>query len=140
MYKIFSKIKKKKLIHVFYRSKKNLDRINLSPNNEFLQASIIKFKDKKIIKSHHHLKHGIIKLKRPIQESWILLRGEAKITYFDINNTKLRTFLMKSGDISITFHGGHELKVLKKNSILYEYKTGPYKGTSKDLKYFKKNK
>ena len=138
MYKIFSKIKKKKLIHVFYRSKKNLDRINLSPNNEFLQASIIKFKDKKIIKSHHHLKHGIIKLKRPIQESWILLRGAAKLTYFDINNTKLKTFLMKSGDISITFQGGHELQILKKNSILCEYKTGPYNGTSKDLKYFKK--
>ena len=68
-----------------------------------MQASIIKFNNKKIIKSHHHLNHSIIKSKRPIQESWILIKGAAKITYFDINNTKLKTFLMKSGDISITF-------------------------------------
>ena len=30
-----------------------------------------------------------------------------------------------------------ELEILKKGSILYEYKTGPYKGTNKDLKYLK---
>ena len=43
---------------------------------------------------------------------------------------------MKPGDISITFCGGHKLKIEKKETILYEYKTGPYKGSSKDLKYY----
>ena len=47
---------------------------------------------------------------------------------------------MRPGDISITYYGGHELKIIKKNSLLYEYKTGPYKGSEKDLKYFKKLK
>ena len=44
---------------------------------------------------------------------------------------------MKQGDISITFCG-HKLEIMTKGSILYEYKTGPYKGSSKDLRYFKK--
>ena len=45
---------------------------------------------------------------------------------------------MKPGDISVTHFGGHKLEIKEKGSILYEYKTGPYKGNSKDLKYFKK--
>ncbi len=137
MYKIYSKIKKKKLLHVFYKSKNNFDRINLSPDNEFLQASVIRFKNKKIVRAHHHIKHEMIKTRRPIQESWILIKGNAKITYFDTNNKKIKKFSMKPGDISITFYGGHELEIQKKDTILYEYKTGPYKGNKKDLKYLK---
>tara|TARA_Y100000590_G_scaffold467985_1_gene648880 strand:- start:2153 stop:2578 length:426 start_codon:yes stop_codon:yes gene_type:complete len=140
MHKIFSKIKKNKLLHIFYKYKKNINRVNLSPNKEFLQASIIRFKNKKKINSHNHLKHDLFKNKRQIQESWILIKGEAKITYYDTNKKKIKKFAMKPGDISITFYGGHELEIIKKNSILYEYKTGPYKGNSKDLKYFTKSK
>ena len=113
MYKIYSKIRSKNY-YVFYKSKKKFDRINLSPENEFLQASIIKFNNKKIVKAHHHLNHKIIKTKRPIQESWILIKGAAKITYFDTNNTRIKKFFMSPGDISITFSGGHELEILKK--------------------------
>ena len=139
MFKIYSKIKKKKLLHVFYRSKNKLSRINLTPENEFLQASVIKFNDKKTVNSHRHLKHDILKTKRPIQESWILIKGKAKLSYFDVNKKFIKSFSMNPGDISITFYGGHKLEIKKKGSILYEYKTGPYKGNNKDLKYFDKS-
>ena len=46
MFKIYSKIKKKKLLHIFYSFKNNLKTVNLTPPNEFLQASIFKFKEK----------------------------------------------------------------------------------------------
>ena len=133
---IYSKIKKKKLLHVFFRFNKNINRVNLSPEKEYLQASIVKFKDKKVVGSHHHLNHPIVFKKRPIQESWILIKGKAKITFFDTNRKILKTFVMKPGDISISFGGGHKLEILNKNTIIYEYKTGPYKGSKKDLSYF----
>ena len=133
---IYSKIKKKKLLHVFFKFRKNINRISLSPEKEYLQASIVKFKDKKVIGSHHHLNHPIVNKKRPIQESWILIKGKAKITLFDTNKKILKTFVMKPGDISISFSGGHKLETLNKNTIIYEYKTGPYKGSKKDLTYF----
>ena len=133
---IYSKIKKKKLLHVFFRFNKNINRVNLSPEKEYLQASIVKFKDKKVVGSHHHLNHPIVFKKRPIQESWILIKGKAKITFFDTNRKILKNFVMKPGDISISFGGGHKLEILNKNTIIYEYKTGPYKGSKKDLTYF----
>ena len=133
---IYSKIKKKKLLHVFFKFNKNINRVNLSPEKEYLQASIVKFKNIKVVGSHHHLNHPIVFKKRPIQESWILIKGKAKITFFDTNKKILKTFVMKPGDISISFSGGHKLEILNKNTIIYEYKTGPYKGSKKDLSYF----
>jgi|TARA_Y100000816_G_scaffold192734_1_gene140598 cupin fold WbuC family metalloprotein len=133
---IYSKIKKKKLLHVFFKFNKNINRVNLSPEKEYLQASVVKFKDKKIVRSHHHLNHPKILRKRPIQESWILIKGKAKLTFFDINKKILKNFVMSPGDISISFGGGHKLEILNKNTIIYEYKTGPYKGSKKDLSYF----
>ena len=138
MFKIYSKLKKKKLLHIFFKFKKNSGINNLTPQNEFLQVSVMGFNEKKIINSHKHLQHDKVRGKRQIQESWVLIKGKAKITYFDTNKKILRSFIMKQGDISITFFGGHKLEIMTKGSILYEYKTGPYKGSSKDLKYFKR--
>ena len=136
MFKIYSKKNKKKLLHIFFKFKKTDKINNLTPPNEFLQVSVLGFKEKKIINSHRHLKHDKLITRRPIQESWILIKGKAKITYYDNNKRVLKSFIMSPGDISITFSGGHKLEMKKKNSILYEYKTGPYNGHSKDLQYF----
>tara|TARA_B100000242_G_scaffold221542_1_gene162491 strand:+ start:310 stop:726 length:417 start_codon:yes stop_codon:yes gene_type:complete len=138
MFKVYSKLKKKKLLHIFFRFKKKSGIKNLTPPNEFLQVSVIGFNEKKIISSHKHLQHDKVIGKRQIQESWVLIKGKAKITYFDTNKKILRNFIMRQGDISITFFGGHKLEIMTKGSILYEYKTGPYKGSSKDLRYFKR--
>tara|TARA_B100000674_G_C37314364_1_gene677991 strand:- start:14 stop:436 length:423 start_codon:yes stop_codon:yes gene_type:complete len=137
MFNIYSRINKKKLLHVFHRQGSLKNRVNLSPEKAFLQASIITFKEKKIINPHYHLKHKKSETNRSIQESWILFKGLAKIYYYDSNKKFLRSFTMKPGDVSVTFAGGHKLEILKKGSILYEYKTGPYKGSKNDLKYFK---
>ena len=71
-------------------------------------------KKKKIINSHRHLKHDKLITRRPIQESWILIKGKAKITYYDNNKKVLKSFIMSPGDISITFSGGHKLEIKRK--------------------------
>ena len=48
MFKIYSKINKKKLLHIFFFKFKKTDKINnLTPPNEFLQVSVLGFKEKK---------------------------------------------------------------------------------------------
>ena len=58
MFKIYSKIKKKKLLHIFFKSKNFKEKLS---SMKFLQASVINFTSKKVINSHHHLKHEIFK-------------------------------------------------------------------------------
>ena len=60
------------------------------------------------------------------QETWIVIRGKIKVTFYDTNKTKICSKILKKGDISILFRGGHKLDILKKDTIIYEIKNGPY--------------
>ncbi len=92
MFNIYSRKNKKKLLHVFHRQRSSQDRVNLSPEKAFLQASIIRFKEKKVINPHYHLKHKKTESNRSIQESWILFKGSAKIYYYDSNKKFFEKF------------------------------------------------
>ena len=65
--------KEKKLIACIYKSKKKINnRINLSPENELLQASIIKFDKKFILNRHFHKK--VLRKTIGTQEIWIVMK------------------------------------------------------------------
>ena len=137
MKKIFSKVKKNKLLHIIFSPSKKNERINVSQENEFLQfCYLILNKDSKFLPHKHFWKPNKQK-KRIVQESWLVIKGSIKVTLFDLNDKILSTKILKPGDISLTFEGGHKIDVLKNNTIVYEHKTGPYEGQKKDLVYFK---
>ena len=64
-----------------------------------------------------------------------MIKGLAKVTFFDLNDNFLFSTVLKPGDLSITFQGGHKIDLLKNNTIIYEHKNGPYEGQKKDLIY-----
>ncbi len=137
MKKIFSKVKKNKLLHIIFSPSKKNERINISKENEFLQFCYLNLnKDSKFL-PHKHFWKPIKEKKRIVQESWMVVKGSIKVTLYDLNDKILSTKILKPGDISITFEGGHKIDVLKNNTIIYEHKTGPYEGQKKDLVYFK---
>ena len=137
MKKIFSKVKKNKLLHIIFSPQKKNERINISHENEFLQFCYLNLnKDDKFL-PHKHFWKKDIKKKRIVQESWLVVKGLAKVTLYDLNDKVLSTEVLKPGEISITFEGGHKLEILKNNTIIYEHKTGPYEGQKKDLVYLK---
>tara|TARA_B100000795_G_C22626207_1_gene370818 strand:- start:48 stop:449 length:402 start_codon:yes stop_codon:yes gene_type:complete len=128
---IFSKKNKARLIACIYKVKKTMpNRIDLSPSNELLQAGIIKLKDDFILKKHLHTQ--ILRKTKGTQEIWIVMSGKIKVTFYDTDKTKISEKTLNKGDMSILFRGGHSLKCLKKESIIYEIKNGPYK-KNKDL-------
>ena len=49
-----------------------------------------------------------------------------------LDDTILATTILKKGDASFTLYGGHTFKVLQEDTIIYEYKTGPYEGQQLD--------
>jgi len=117
--------KKKKLIACVYKLKKKINsRINLSPENELLQASIINLDEKFILNRHIHTK--VQRKTVGTQEIWIVISGKLKATFYETDKTKICSKILNIGDISILFRGGHKFETLEKNTIIYEVKNGPY--------------
>ena len=42
------------------------------------------------------------------------------------------TYELKKGDMAIVYKAGHSFNVLEDNTVLYEFKNGPYYGKLKD--------
>ena len=68
------------------------------------------------------------------QESWVVLEGRVKFYFYDLDDTLIGTEILEPGDSSVTLQGGHTYEILE-NSIVYEYKTGPYQGIKLDKEF-----
>ena len=131
---IYSKKNKKKILGAIFKYKKiSKKRNNISPINEYIQASTQKLKKNSIIKSHIHLKNK--RTTFSTQEIWIVLKGKLSVKIFDIDKKQIKSFFLNKGDMYILFKGGHSFKVLKDNTDFYEIKNGPYKKKIKDIEY-----
>jgi hypothetical protein len=66
------------------------------------------------------------------QESWIVIQGKVKCIFYDLDDTILVEPILNPGDASFTLEGGHNYEILEDNTLVYEYKTGPYEGQALD--------
>ena len=134
MNKIYSKKNPELLLHIINR-KKNITskRCDISPANEFLQLSCFSLPKNKTFKAHYHIP---LERKTTItQESWVIIQGKIKATLYDIDNEIIAEPILEAGDCTITFHGGHNYLALEDDTLVYEFKTGPYFGQKKDKKF-----
>jgi len=140
--KIYSAIQPNKLLHLVQRfsdlenlsTSEGLGRINVAPETEFLQLAALKLDNGKTFKAHKHIyKDGE---KQVIaQESWVVVRGIVKAFFYDLDDTLLTTVTLRGGDASMTFGGGHNYQSQADDTLVYEYKTGPYKGIENDKEF-----
>ena len=129
--KIYSKVDPSVLLHIISRKNDiNVQRENLSPDKEFLQLSRLKLGKGVTFKPHKHIK--LVRSTDITQESWIVIQGVVKAMLYDLDDTLIQEVILKQGDCSITFRGGHTYEALEEDTIAYEYKTGPYFGQEKD--------
>ena len=131
---IYSKIDPSKLLHII-NTKQNIvsKRCDLSPEGEFLQVSCFQLSEGKTFKPHYHLP---LERKTLItQESWVVIQGKIKAILYDIDQNIIAERELNPGDCSITFYGGHNYLSLEKDTLVYEYKTGPYLGQENDKKF-----
>ena len=136
MKNIYSKIKPKKILHIIYKVEdfKNImngHRKNIIDEKEFLQLSALKMKEGQTFRPHEHIwKKGEDKV--IAQESWVVIKGSVKCSFYDLNNNLLCEPILNVGDCSVTLEGGHTYSILEDDTLVYEYKTGPYKGQDED--------
>lgn len=132
MEKIYSKIDPNKLLHMIVRKNDiKPGREDIVDSVNFIQCSMLNMNEGKTFKPHKHIwkerNRFVI-----AQESWVVIQGSVKCIFYDLNDEIIAEPILYPGDASFTLEGGHNYLVLEENTLVYEYKTGPYEGQSMD--------
>ena len=132
MIKYYSKIDPNKLLHMVVRKEEiTSGRQDIVSEENFIQCSILNMEKDKTFKPHKHIwkerTRNVI-----AQESWIVIQGSVKCIFYDTNDTILAEPILYPGDASFTLEGGHNYLILENDTLVYEYKTGPYEGQALD--------
>jgi len=124
----------KVLLHIINRLSDIEGRGDIIPENNFLQLATLKLEKGKTFRAHKHIWKQSTEPKVIAQESWVVIEGKVKFYFYDLDDTLIGTEILGPGDSSITLQGGHTYEILE-NSIVYEYKTGPYQGVELDKEF-----
>ena len=130
--KIYSKVNPDLLLHVVNRLEDIVGRSNIIPENNFIQCSTLKMENGKTFQPHKHIKKERTYKEQIAQESWIVIKGKVRCILYDIDDSIIATPVLNAGDASFTLYGGHTYEILEDDTIVYEYKTGPYEGQKLD--------
>jgi hypothetical protein len=132
MKKIYSKVKKNKLLHIIVRKEDTKERLEIVPKDNFIQCTSLKMKKGKKFNPHFHITKKRSYENKIAQESWIVISGKVKCTFYDLDNSLIDSFILEPGDASFTLFGGHSYEILEEDTFVFEYKTGPYEGKELD--------
>jgi len=105
-------------------------RTDMCPATQFLQVYTKKMKKGDWFADHSH--NPLERVTTKTQEGWIVLGGKINARFLDIDDTLIYETVLTAGDCAVVFDGGHGFEVLEEDTILYEFKTGPYYGVEKD--------
>lgn len=131
---VYSKLQPTTLIGLVFRAEGfEKGRVDIAPTNEFLQCSALEMDEGKTFRPHKHI--SIEKTTNIAQECWVIMEGSVKVIWYDIDDTVLCEKLLGPGDMAMTFRGGHNYEVLEDETLVYEFKTGPYWGVEKDKEF-----
>jgi cupin fold WbuC family metalloprotein len=137
MEKIYSKVDSGKLLHIINRLEEIEGRTEVVPEDNFIQCATLKMENGKTFPPHKHITKSRSYDSQIAQESWIVIKGSVKCIFYDIDDTIIATPILRAGDASFTLYGGHTYEILEDDTVVYEYKTGPYEGQSLDKTFIK---
>ena len=139
MKKIYSKVEPDKLLHIIHKvdefhTIEDGHRRDIVGDDEFIQLSSLNMDEGHTFKPHKHIwKPG--EKECIAQESGVVIRGSVECIFYDLDDTIIEKPILKPGDASFTLEGGHNYEILEDNTLVYEYKTGPYKGIENDKEF-----
>jgi hypothetical protein len=138
---IYSKVKEGTVLHIIRRlfeieNQSNFRADLISPEN-FIQCSSLKLEKGRTFRPHKHIFKKRTHKKQIAQESWIVVRGRVQCTFYDIDDSIIAEPILCAGDASFTILGGHTYTILDDDTLVYEYKTGPYEGQENDKIFLK---
>jgi len=140
MEEIYSKINPNKRLHILFRRSEIVKgRLDIITGENFIQCSALNLEKGQTFKAHQHVwKNGPEKV--IAQESWVVVAGRVKCLFYDTDGKYLCDRVLNQGDASFTLEGGHNYVSLLPNTLVYEYKTGPYQGQALDKIFLEEGK
>ena len=132
MEKIYSKVEPDKLLHIINRLSDITGRDAIVPEDNFIQCATLKMENGKTFPPHKHITKDRHYTEQIAQESWIVVKGKVKCKLYDIDDQLIAEPILEEGDASFTLYGGHTYEILEEDTVVYEYKTGPYEGQELD--------
>jgi hypothetical protein len=136
---IYSKVEPGKLLHIVRRFSElegmAVGREEIVPTDNFIQCSALRMNTGKTFKPHKHIYKKRTHKKQIAQESWVVLKGSVKCIFYDIDDTPIAEPILYTGDTSFTLAGGHTYLILEDDTLVMEYKSGPYEGQEFDKKF-----
>lgn len=129
---IYSKHEPRKLLHIVNRFDEISGRQEVIPEDEFLQLATLQMDKGKTFRAHKHIWKEHQEYETIAQESWVVIQGSVTVLFYDLDGLPLGTTVIRRGDCSVTLEGGHNYEILEDDTIVYEYKTGPYTGQIND--------
>ena len=131
MKRIYSKVEKNCLLLTLNRKENiNKNRTDLSPESEYLQCATKILTKGTNFKPHKH--NNLIRKTDITQEAWVFLSGRVRAKFYDLDDSLILDTELGAGDCAIVFKAGHGFEVLEDDTIIYEFKTGPYFGVEVD--------
>lgn len=132
MYKIYSKQDPSKLLHLINRLEEIDGRTDVADDEQFLQLATLRMSKGKTFRPHQHIWKPSPREQVIAQESWVVIKGSVEVSFYDTTGELLEKHIINVGDCSMTFEGGHTYLILEDDTVVYEYKTGPYQGQAND--------
>mgnify|MGYP003117337831 FL=1 len=134
MKKIYSKNDEQTLLHIVLRKEDvKSQRLNVIDDHEFLQLAAMLLPKGKTFAPHKHI--YCEKITSIAQESWVVIQGRVKAILYDLDDKIISEEILNPGDCSVTLRGGHTYEILDEDTLVYEYKTGPYEGIERDKQF-----
>jgi hypothetical protein len=107
------------------------DRYDVCEPSETLQAAVVRGNAGKKYRAHRHLP-VVRQTATPTAEAWVVMRGKVLLTVYDLDDTPFEPVELQAGECWIGFRGGHGYEILEDDTVVWEFKTGPYFGQESD--------
>tara|TARA_R110000822_G_scaffold45810_4_gene122315 strand:+ start:140 stop:562 length:423 start_codon:yes stop_codon:yes gene_type:complete len=135
---IYSKVDKNCLLLTLNRRENiSSSRVDLSPEDEYLQCAAKSLAKGTRFKPHKH--NELVRTTDRTQEAWVFLSGRVRAKFYDLDDSLIIDTELVAGDCAVVFRAGHGFEVLEDDTIIYEFKTGPYFGQEADKSFIEEN-
>lgn len=102
MTKIYSKVEPDKLLHVVVKfTDIEPGRVDIIPEDNFIQCSMLNMKKDQTFRPHKHITKERTYAEQIAQESWCIVRGSVRATFYDLDDSVLAEPVLEAGDAKL---------------------------------------